>query len=165
MDRHRLGFLISACLFFGLLALAVHLQLKQMPRDRNAQARTQTLPASILLPVPEFTEVVGSFQRNQTITQVLLQQGIPVEVVHQIVECARPVYDLARVKAAQFYYLYFTREGKFSNLRYAVDDERYLTVYHDVAEDRMIPVMKSFRYETRVEHIWRKSNLHSLPRS
>ena len=153
VERYRLGFLISACLFFGLLALAAHLQLKQTQRNRNAQARTQTLPASILLPVPEFTEVVGSFQRNQTITQVLLQQGIPVEVVHQIVECARPVYDLARVKAAQFYYLYFTREGKFSNLRYAVDDERYLTVYHDVAEDRMIPVMKSFRYDTRVEHV------------
>jgi murein DD-endopeptidase MepM/ murein hydrolase activator NlpD len=153
LDGHRPEFLITACLFLGLLALAVHLQLGQTQRNRNAQARTQTLPASTLLPVPEFTEVVGSFRQNQTITQVLLQQGIPVEVVHQIVECARPVYDLARVKAAQFYFLCFTREGKFSNLRYPVDDERYLTVYHDVAENRMIPVMKSFRYETRVEHV------------
>ncbi len=110
-----------------------------MQRDRNAQAKNKTLPASILLPVPEFTEVIGSFQRNQTITQVLLQQGIPAEVVHQIVECARPVYDLARVKAAQFYYLCFTREGRFSNLRYPVDDERYLTVYHDVAEESHDP--------------------------
>ena len=38
-------------------------------------------------------------------------------------------------------------------MRYPVDDERYLTVYHDVPKDRMIPVMKSFRYETRVEHV------------
>ena len=60
-----------------------------MQGNGNAQARTQTLPASILLPVPEFTEVVGSFQRNQTITQVLLQQGIPVELVHQISDSAR----------------------------------------------------------------------------
>jgi murein DD-endopeptidase MepM/ murein hydrolase activator NlpD len=153
LGRNRLEFLISACLFFGLLALAAHLQPGQMQRDRNGQARAHTLPASLLLPVPEFTEVIGSFQRNQTITQVLLQQGIPVEVAHQIVECASPVYDLARVKAAQFYYLCFTREGKFSNLRYPVDDERYLTVYHDVAENRMIPVMKNFRYETRVEYV------------
>ena len=153
MDPHRLEFLISVCLFVGLLALAAQLQLGQMKRDRNAQTRTETLPASISLPVPEFTEVVGSFQKNQTITQVLLQQGIPVEVVHQIVDCARPVYDLARVKAEQLYYLCFTREGRFSNLRYPVDGERYLTVYHSVAENRMIPIMKNFRYETRVEHV------------
>ena len=153
MDPHRYEFLISVCLFVGLLALAAHLQLGQMKRDRNAQARTEALSASISLPVPEFTEVVGSFQQNQTITQVLLQQGIPVEVVHQIVDCARPVYDLARVKAERFYYLCFTREGRFSNLRYPVDSERYLTVYHDVAENRMIPIMKNFQYETRVEHV------------
>jgi murein DD-endopeptidase MepM/ murein hydrolase activator NlpD len=153
LGRHQLEFLMSACLFFGLLALAAHLQLGPVQRDQNAQAKNKTLPVSISLPVPEFTEVVGNFQRNQTITQVLLQKGIPDEVAHQIVECARPVYDLARVKAAQFYYLCFTREGKFSNLRYPVDDERYLTVYHDVDENRMIPIMKSFRYETRVENV------------
>ena len=153
MNQHRFKSLLSVCLFVGLLALAVQLQLGQMKRDRNGQTRTETLPASISHPVPEFTEVVGSFQNNQTITQVLLQQGIPVEVVHQIVDCARPVYDLARVKAKRFYYLCFTREGRFSNLRYPVDGERYLTVYHDVAENRMIPVMKNFQYETRVEQI------------
>ncbi len=74
-------------------------------------------------------------------------------MVHQIVEEARPVYDLAKVKAEQLYYLCFTRDGKFRNFRYPVDEERYLTVYHDTAENRMVPVMKNFRYETRVEQV------------
>jgi murein DD-endopeptidase MepM/ murein hydrolase activator NlpD len=153
LDRHRHKFLLSAGLFVMLLAAAVYLQIGPMYRDRKVQARTQNGPAAVVSHIPEFTEVVGSFQRNQTITNVLLEQGIPVEVVHQIVDCARPVYDLAKVKAEQLYWLCFTREGKFRNFRYPVDSERYLTIYHDVAENRMVPVMKNFHYETRVEHI------------
>ena len=153
LDRHRHTCLIPAVLFFVLLAVAVYLQFGQMHRDRNVEAESERRPASVVSPLPEFTEVVGSFQRDQTVTQILLQQGIPVEVAHQIVDSARPIYDLAKVRAEQLYWLCFTREGKFSNFRYPVDNERYLTVYHDVAEDRMIPVMKNFQYETRVERV------------
>ena len=103
--------------------------------------------------IPKFKEIVGSFQKNQTITEVLLQQGIPIETVHQIIDCARPVYNLAMVKASQFYWLCVTPDGKFRNLRYPVDDERYLTVYHDESQDRFVSVMKNFRYETRLERI------------
>jgi len=152
-DRRRLGFLFPAGLFVALLAGALYLQPWQLLKDRRPQATTAENEAPVLSPVTEFTEVVGSFQRNQTITQVLVSEGIPVEMVHEIVDAARPVYDLAKVKAEQLYYLCFTQDGKFSNFRYPVDDERYLTVYHDAGENRMVPVMKNFRYETRLENV------------
>ena len=60
---------------------------------------------------------------------------------------------MARVRAGQNYWICFTREGIFRDFRYPVDDERYLTVFHDVGQDRLVPVMKSFPYETRVEPI------------
>jgi murein DD-endopeptidase MepM/ murein hydrolase activator NlpD len=150
-QRHRL--LWSAGAFFALLALALYFHTGQVPRDKEAQFLAETSAANVAPPIPELKEVVGSFKRNQTITQVLMQEGIPIEVVHEIVDSARPVYDLAKVKAEQLYYLYFTQEGKFSNFRYPVDNERYLTVYHDAAENRMVPVMKNYQYETRVERI------------
>jgi murein DD-endopeptidase MepM/ murein hydrolase activator NlpD len=152
-DRRRLGILFPAGLFVALLAGALYLQPWQLLKDRRPQATTAENEAPVLSPVTEFTEVVGSFQRNQTITQVLVSEGIPVEMVHEIVDAARPVYDLAKVKAEQLYYLCFTQDGKFSNFRYPVDDERYLTVYHDAGENRMVPVMKNFRYETRLENV------------
>jgi murein DD-endopeptidase MepM/ murein hydrolase activator NlpD len=104
-------------------------------------------------PAPVFREIVGSFKPNQTVTQALLQQGLSSTLVFQIIECARPVYDLAKVKARKLYWLGFTPEGNFREFRYPVDDERYLTVYHDEAQDRIVPVVKNFQFETRVEPV------------
>ena len=150
--RHRVTFVLLAALFVSLSAAAVYLHTGRTP---GAEAiRTETGSAAIPVPaIPELTEFVGSIQKNQTITQVLLQQGIPLDVVHQIVECARPVYDQAMVKAERLYSLCYTKDGRFRDFRYRVADERYLTVYHDVAADRMVPVMKNFRFETRREHV------------
>jgi len=70
-----------------------------------------------------------------------------------IVESARPAYNLAKVKSRQLYYLYFTREGDFRDFRYPIDTDRYLTVYHDAGQDRLIPIIKNYPYETRVETV------------
>lgn len=153
LGQHRTKVLLSAGVFFVLLAVGFYMQIGRAHRPSNPRDNLKSAEAAALPHIPEFKEIVGSFQRNQTITQVLLQQGLPIETVHQIVDEARPVYDLAKVKAEQLYYLCFTQDGKFRNFRYPVDDERYLTVYHDVTENRMVPVMKNFRFETRVERL------------
>jgi murein DD-endopeptidase MepM/ murein hydrolase activator NlpD len=105
-------------------------------------------------PVPEFRQVVGTFEPRQTVTDALTEQGLSRELISQIIIAARPEYNLARVRAGQHYWVCFTREGIFRDFRYPVDDERYLTVFHDVGQDRLVPVMKSFPYETRVEPIF-----------
>jgi murein DD-endopeptidase MepM/ murein hydrolase activator NlpD len=134
-----------------MLAAASYLVMHQARKNQAAEAKLQK-PAVLAAPsTPEFREIVGTFQRNQTITQVLLQQGLPLPLIHQIIDCARPVYDLAKVRAEKLYWLGFTKDGHFRDFRYHVDDERYLTVYHDEAKDQIVPVMKNFRYETRVE--------------
>jgi murein DD-endopeptidase MepM/ murein hydrolase activator NlpD len=139
-----------------LLAAAGFWVQRQVWKNREARAtmpplwNQQKMPVPAASSIPEFRQIVGIFQRNQTITQVLLQQGLPLPMVHQIIDCARPVYDLAKVKAEKLYWLGLTKDGQFRDFRYHVDDERYLTVYHDVAKDRIVPVMKSFRYETRL---------------
>jgi murein DD-endopeptidase MepM/ murein hydrolase activator NlpD len=136
-----------------LLTGAVYFRVKYKRPHKNASSEIHTSVVSSPVPVPEFREIVGTFQPHQTVFQALLQQGLSSTLANQIVECSKPVYNLAKVKASQLYWLCFTKEGKFRDFRYPVDDEKYLTVYHDVAQDRLVPVIKKFQYETRVEPV------------
>jgi murein DD-endopeptidase MepM/ murein hydrolase activator NlpD len=116
----------------------------------NAQGK----PAAAPIPdPPELRQVSGTFESRQTVTDALTEHGVSFELTNQIVECARPMYDLAKVRAGQSYGICFTQEGDFRDFRYAIDDERYLTVYNDAGHDRLIPVIKSFPFETRVERV------------
>jgi murein DD-endopeptidase MepM/ murein hydrolase activator NlpD len=101
--------------------------------------------------VPAIRKIVGTFSPRQTVTDVLVRHGVPREDVHDVIECARSVYNLAKVAASRPYWLHLTPDGRFQEFRYPVDDERYLTVYRE--GERLVPVMKTFPYETRVEPV------------
>lgn len=134
-----------------LLGCAVYLRWEKEPAPHAVQPRI-----SIEIPkphIPRLREIVGSFEPNQTITQALAKQGLPREVIHQIIDSAAPVYNLAKVKARQFYWLCLTEDGAFLNFRYPVDDERYLTVYHDSSQDCLVPVVKNYNFKTEVETV------------
>lgn len=151
--RRRRFSVVFAGLTLALLAVLACLLLERGRQESWANTKIRTYTASVATPLPEFREIVDSFRPNQTITEALLQQGLSNRLINQIVDGARPVYDLARVKASRIYWLCFTKDGQFRDFRYRVDDERYLTVYHDLAQDRFVPVMKSLPYETRVEQV------------
>ncbi len=144
---------VGAGLFLGLVIYVGYLMTEHGPPIGWAHAETRDLPPTTSLPPPGNTAITGMFLPNQTIMEVLLEQGLSNSLAYQIVEAARPVYNLAKVKARQFYWLYFTPSGEFRDFRYPVDDERYLTVYHDVAQDRLVPVMKNYAFVTRVEGV------------
>lgn len=119
---------------------------------RTSRAGTAAVAAGERIPAepepPRLREIVGSFEKNQTVNEVLLHQGLTPETVHQIIEAARPVYNLAKVRAKELYWLYFTENGEFHDFRYPVDGDRYLTVYRDATEGRFVPVMKQYRFDT-----------------
>jgi murein DD-endopeptidase MepM/ murein hydrolase activator NlpD len=104
-------------------------------------------------PLPELRSVYGHFGRNQTITQVLLAEGLSVETVHEIITAAKPIYNLARVHAGRLYQLFFTEDGKLHDFRYHVNDSRYLTVSRCEEHGGFVPSMEEHPFETRVEHI------------
>jgi murein DD-endopeptidase MepM/ murein hydrolase activator NlpD len=98
--------------------------------------------------VPPLKAIVGEFAPNGNITDALLRQGLARGQVLQMVEDARPVYDLARVAAGRPYWLDVAPDNDLRCFRYPLDDERYLTVYRD--GDRYVPEVKRFPYITRV---------------
>jgi murein DD-endopeptidase MepM/ murein hydrolase activator NlpD len=151
----RRAYTASAYVLLGILlfAGAAYVSMKYV-RLRNQAGGSTPVPAvASAPPVPAFRQVIGVFEPRQTITDALTEQGLSRELTNQIIVAARPEYNLARVRAGQNYWICFTREGIFRDFRYPVDDERYLTVFHDVGQDRLVPVMKRFPYETRVEPI------------
>ena len=103
-------------------------------------------------PKPQLIEIVEPFKAHQTVTDALVGHGLTNQEVYEMVESARRVYNLAKIKEGQYYWLYLTSEGKFHDFRYPVDEDKYLTIYRD-QENRFVPVMKPFRYEIRVESI------------
>ncbi len=146
---------ISATLLLALLAGSGYLYIRhkwQKNREPAKAPAAEPLPAPAVV-LPKIREIIGSFKPNQTITQALLEQGLPNSLVFEIIDSARPVYNLAKVKARQFYWVYLTEEGKFRDFRYPIDDERFLTVYHDVAQNRLVSVVKNYPFETRVEPV------------
>jgi murein DD-endopeptidase MepM/ murein hydrolase activator NlpD len=156
----RLSFIIRSSRFWSISLILIllivsalywHRSQKRSSAGRQAISRQTIIPASIS--PPPFKEIIGVFRPNQTITQALSQHGISDDMIRNIVDCARPAYNLAKVKASRLYWLCVTQEGKFRNFRYIMDEDRYLTIYHDTTNDRLVSEVKNFEYEMRVESV------------
>lgn len=150
-DRHLTAAVTYSLLFLLLFAGGAFLLSRRHPQLASGSNGIPAAPSAH--PIPEFRQVEGIFEPRQTITDAFTAQGLPIELTNRIVECARPIYNLSMVKAGQPYWIRFTLDGDFRDFRYPVDGERYLTVYHDVGQDRLIPIIKNFAFETRVEPV------------
>ncbi len=140
---------MAASVVLILVLGAVYVYLTDGRRDERKNA-DPIIRATLAAPrLPELTEIAGSFKPRQTITQALLDHGLPGDLICRLVDCARPVYDLSKVIANRPYWIRLTPDGAFRDFRYAVDDERYLTVYYDVAKGNLVPVMKDYCFEIR----------------
>jgi murein DD-endopeptidase MepM/ murein hydrolase activator NlpD len=124
---------------------------KHSPSVKPASQEALIVPATTA-PI-QLREVIDSFRPNQTITEALAQHGLSDSLIKEIVDCARPAYNLAKVKTRQLYSLCMTPEGKFRDFHYALDDKRYLTVYHDRTRDRLVSEVKDIKYDTQVESV------------
>jgi murein DD-endopeptidase MepM/ murein hydrolase activator NlpD len=142
-----------AALALALLALRPYWveDRRPSPAVQPAVVKESIVPATVA-PIP-LREIIGSFRPNQTITAALSQHGLSNSLIGQIVDAARPVYNLAKVKASQLYWLCLTAEGEFRTFRYPLDDKRYLAVYHDEAQGRLVSAVRDFQYETRAESV------------
>ncbi len=151
--RRRRVPLAIAALLLSLSGIALCAFLEYGRPETWAKTRPQAPVPVAAPPPPKFTQVIGVIAPRETITQALEQKGLPGELISRIVDSARPVYDLAKVNAGRRFWIYYTEDGRFRDLRYMIDDERYLTVYHDVASDSLVPVVKSYPYDKRVETV------------
>ncbi|HYK87387.1 MAG TPA: peptidoglycan DD-metalloendopeptidase family protein [Acidobacteriota bacterium] len=150
--RHPLPILFAVVFAAAAVSSVSYFIPRKIPPIRLASTALAVPVLSTSLPVPQLREIVDRFKPNQTITSALVGHGLSVQEVHDMVEAARMVYNLAKVRVQQPYWLYLTPEGQFHDFRYPVDENKFLTIYRD-PDKRFVPVMKPFPYETRVEPV------------
>lgn len=134
------------------LACASYLILAKDRSQVPVSTRMPSTPESTASLKPALKEVAIEISKNQTITDVLARQGFSQQEIYQMVEATKPLYDLAKIKANQPCWIYYTPDGQFNDFRYVIDDERYLTVYRDL-QNGFVPEVKDFPYDLRIEGV------------
>src|SRR5262245_7044875 len=82
-------------------------------------------PAGLWMPPAPVRLLQGTISRHQTLASVL-QDSLSAAAVHELVETARPVYDLARLSVGHPVALAVTPEGLLRAFSYGIDELRPL---------------------------------------
>lgn len=140
----------------GVCALTIVLMLASYlfkPGFWTGDSQSEMVPITPQAPqpaAPQLKQIVNAFKPNQTITDTLIGHGIPSREVFQLVQSTRPVYNLARIRAGVPYCLSLNQRGEFYDLRFSVEEDRYLTIYRDASRG-FVALLKPFLYETKVD--------------
>lgn len=152
----RMACAISGHRFLFGAALAIIVPLLAVPAYRFLERQRPALPVSEasvgsalkLSPLPKLQEIADVFRQNETITQALTRHGLTKQDALNFVQSTRSVYSLAKVIAGREFKLHFwSHNGAFNDFIYAIDSNKYLTVYR--SSGQFVPLVKDFSYETR----------------
>ena len=117
-----------------------------------------TLPESGLIicdlkvetpPVERVERVIG---RNSTLQAIFLDLGFTTREIHDLVQGAKPVYDLNRVRVGRSFVIERTADGDFQSLRYPIDDEEYLLVRRE--PDQYVATRERHDFQVVVEEFY-----------
>jgi murein DD-endopeptidase MepM/ murein hydrolase activator NlpD len=152
----RMARAISGHRFLFGAAFAVVVASLAVPAYRFLERQRPALPVSEasvapvlkLSALPRLQEIADVFRKNETITQALMRHGLTKQDALNFVQSTRFVYSLSKVIAGREFKLHFwAHNGAFNDFIYAIDGNRYLTVYRSGGQ--FVPLVKSFNYETR----------------
>ncbi len=122
-----------------------------MPRSIAPTALLTLLVASSASPdsagaAAELTTIQGTIRRDATLASAL-SGYLPAAVVADLVEAARPLYDLARISAGRPFGITLGRDGLFRAFSYRIDELRTLRVVR--RGERLQAEILKRDYETR----------------
>jgi murein DD-endopeptidase MepM/ murein hydrolase activator NlpD len=90
--------------------------------------------------------------KNQTFSELMEQQGFQPGFIHQVVENAKPQYDLAQIHAGRSMEITTQPGTGFVKLRYEIDPLRTLTVARDNSGD-LVSSLETRSVETSIRQI------------
>jgi len=93
--------------------------------------------------------VKGDIARNQSLSHLMSDHGIPLETVLQLVKQTRPTYNLSRLRAGQPYSIKLTADDQLAAFAYQTDKNRELIVERKGAEfvSRLVAPVYNIRLE------------------
>ncbi len=146
-------------LVFLALSLVAFFILSFQPRPGIATADKITEEKSPPLPEPqqEHTNPPGkenkeTIKQGETISDILDRYNLSPTEIHKLLEDAKPVYDLAKVRAGNEIKIFTSPDDEIVHIEYALNRENYLCLEKNgesyKAEIKKIP------YVIRIEMIW-----------
>jgi len=134
--------LVRAYGAFALLLLPIDLP------ERMAELRAVPVVAPVAAPAPTHMTFRGQVSRNTTLAR-LLDDVVTPPVVHELVETARPAYDLKRLSTGRPYGVVMRPDGQLEAFSYGIDDLRTLQVRRVLGA--LTAEVVERQYDTRVE--------------
>lgn len=102
--------------------MEAHLPVESTPVEWSVEAS-----GPLHEPASRCEKIRGVVRRRETVSDILLRHGFSHELVHAANRCAKPVFDLRRIRAGQGYCL--AKVGTtFCHFTYEIDPERYLLI-------------------------------------
>ncbi|HZT70508.1 MAG TPA: peptidoglycan DD-metalloendopeptidase family protein [Terriglobia bacterium] len=71
---------------------------------------------------------VMKLPRNTTFSGFLADQGLEPEIIHNVIECTRPVYNLAKVRSGNQVTFVTSGQGELREIGYEIDPEHQLWI-------------------------------------
>ena len=157
MNSHKTG--IKSSLFITLLILVptlFFLSLISIGTGTDVRSVEIDLPSTTISqkPVQQAIQrparsITGTFKNHTTFCATLANEQVPREDIMEILHCSTPVYNLADVKAGNRYNLTLDDNGSVHSFRYAIDEERFLSVRR--RDEKFQAEIKHLKLDERVD--------------
>lgn len=120
---------------------------KMPPAEQNSPL---VEPEELIVDVPPDYEqtIEVTLKRGDTLFDILMKEGIQPGRIHGLVECARPVHDLGKLRQGmKFTLVYDNRDGRILHFETALDGDHLLIV--ESQGDTLAARKEAFDFETR----------------
>lgn len=134
----RFQFAFCTLLFFAIVVFAAyhHLGKTYLVLDQSASTKNAlmaitpiapVLPSKAETPPPDLLNTV-EIKKNETFTEVMQEQGLETGMIHRIYETAKPLYNLAQIRAGKNLEITTKPGAVFAKLEYSIDPTQTLIV-------------------------------------
>jgi murein DD-endopeptidase MepM/ murein hydrolase activator NlpD len=109
------------------------------------------LKETALDPHQMIKRISGQIQRNMTLSDVLMNNDCPRDLISQLVSTAKPIYNLKKLIVGNKFEIEQMPDGRLTRFLYEIDMEKYLQV--NLTENGYQAAVKTIPMETRVEFV------------
>ncbi len=95
----------------------------KLPEISKAEIETKQVPEKEV-----YRWVKGDIARNQSLSLLMRDHGIPLKTVFELVEQSRPTYNLSRLRTGQPYSIKLTADNRLAGFTYQTDKNHELLI-------------------------------------
>lgn len=121
---------------------------KTSPENQTIIAR---LRETALAPRNMMERIKGQIQRNMTLSDVLNSYNCPRELIAQLVDTAKPLYNLKKLIVGNRFEMELMPDRRLKQFLYEIDMEKYLEV--DLTGNGYKATVKSIPFEIKLEFV------------